>query len=120
MSKKMIKALATALSITATAIQSPIKMNESPFLAGGGLGAGAGARNAIMTMPAAVGGAGVILVQGHDATDLPTQGDAGWYTIATLNAASALLQEIELARWMRTNITTLGTGTITVQLEGVQ
>lgn len=112
----MLKTLANALSITGVAIQAGIALNESPFLGGAG-------RNAILALDAPVGGAGVILVQGHaglPGKTLPASGDAGWTTIVTLNAASPLEQEIALPLYIRTNISVLGTGTITAKLKGVQ
>lgn len=124
MSKKMTKRLANAVTVTATAIQAGKSFNESPLLGGGGSGGTAGgARNALLNIQnGPLGGAAVVLVQGHDSTDsvAPASGDAGWYTLATLNAASPAEQEIEIAPWMRTNVTTLGTGTMTIDVVGVQ
>lgn len=115
MSKHMQLALATALSITATAIEAPILCNVSPFLGGQG-------RNALLKNDAAVGGAGVVKIQGNPlaGSTAPADNDAGWVDIVSLVAASPLEQEIELPRWIRVNITTLGTGTVTISLEGVQ
>ncbi len=116
MSKIMHRKLATALSITATAIGAAQKFNTTPFLGD----RSGGRRSMTMTLAAPVGGAGVVLIQGNDAIDSPASGDAGWTTITTLNSASATRQEIEIWPWMRTNITTLGTGTIDIDLKGVQ
>lgn len=116
MPAQMLKTLAAALSITGTAIQAGIKLNESPFLGGQG-------RNGIVTLDAPIGGAGVVKIQGHngDATKgIPASGDAGWTDILSLTAASPLEQEIALPLFIRTNITTLGTGTVTIKLKGVQ
>ena len=50
----------------------------------------------------------------------PADNDANWTDIVSLDAASALRQEIELPLWIRVNVTTAGTGTATLSLEGVQ
>lgn len=112
----MLKKFADNLALTATAIGTAQKMNATPFLGN----QGDGKRTAILRLSAAPGGAAVLKIQGHDATDTPASADAGWYDIKTLISTSELAQEIQLSRWMRTNITTLGTGTIDVDLEGVQ
>jgi len=115
MSKVNLIALASALSITATAIQAGIKLNKTPLLGGQGW-------SASLENQAPVGGAGVVLIQGHDQVggSVPASGDAGWYTIATLNAAAPLVQEIELPNFIRTNVSVIGTGTVTINLYGVQ
>ena len=107
--------LATALSITATAIQAGKQLHVSPFLGGQN-------HNALLCLDSPIGGAGVIKIQGNPSLSktVPADGDAGWYDIATLNAASVTSQEIKLPAWIRTNITTLGTGTVNISLEGVQ
>lgn len=112
----MLMKFANALALTATAIGTPVEMNESPFLGNPQVGK----RTAIMRLSALPGGAAVLEIQGHDAIDEPAEADEGWYTIETLTSASELATEIELSRWMRTNITTLGTGTIDIDLEGIQ
>jgi hypothetical protein len=117
MSKIMRKVLANALSITATGIQAPIKLDDTPFMGGKG-------RSGYLVLQAAVGGSGSIKVQGHNGTtngtDTPAEGDSGWYDIATLTSASPLSQEIELPLYIRTNVGVVGTGTITAWLDGVQ
>lgn len=109
-----IKTLATALSITATGAGDAVRLNVTPFNGGHG-------REALLHMQAPVGGAGVIRLEGHAkaGAGAPAAGDAGWYTVATLNSTSPLLQEIpDLPAWVRLNVATAGTGTITVKLEG--
>ena len=115
MSKQMILPLASALSITATAIQTPLRCNTTPFQGGQG-------KSAILSLNAAVGGSGVVKVQGNPSpsSTAPASGDAGWVDIVSLSASSDLQQEIELPCWIRTNVTTAGTGTVTIKLEGVQ
>ena len=111
---KQLLSLAAALSITATGIQTAQRLNKTPFLGGQG-------RNALLHLQAAVGGAGVIKVQGHDSPSAtaPASGDSGWYDVVTLNSASPLEQELQdLPAWIRLNITTAGTGTITANLVG--
>lgn len=117
MSKIMRKALATALSITGTGIQAPIKLDDTPFMGGKG-------RSGYLRLDAAVGGSGSIKVQGHNGTtngtDTPAEADTGWFDIVTLTASSPLKQEVEWPLYIRTNIGTAGTGTITAWMEGVQ
>lgn len=116
----MIFPLASALDITATGPQTAILLNESPFMGGGGKGGGTDGRNAILALAGAVGGSGVVLIEGHDGTDTPDEESTDWFTVETLNAASPLRQEILLPRWIRVNVDTAGTGTLTAHLEGVQ
>lgn len=115
MSKHMIFVLATALDITAAAAQAGIRCNVTPFQGGQG-------KSAILTSKAAIGGSGVVKVQGHPSplSDPPASGDAGWVDIVSLTSASDLRQEIEVPCWIRVNVTTVGTGTATLKLEGVQ
>lgn len=122
MSKKMLKILANALSITALTPAAPtIQLNETPFLGGQG-------RSAMLLNNAAVGGAGVVKIQGHpglvsadgQSVSAPVYASPGWVDIATLDAAAVLQQEIELPAYIRVNVTTIGTGTVTIALEGVQ
>lgn len=117
MSKLMRKALATALSITATDIGAPIKLDDTPFMGGKG-------RSAYLGLAAVPAGGGVILLEGHNGdangTSEPAEDDDGWFTVATINAAAPLTQEIEVPLYARLNITTLGTGTLTAWLDGVQ
>lgn len=108
--------IANALDITATGKQSPILCDVSPFEGGRN-------RNTWLQLAAAVGGSGVIQILG---TDLPAGGptpsetDASWAVLYTLNSASPLRQEIELPVWLMLNVQTAGTGTLTANLEGIQ
>lgn len=108
--------IVTALDITATGASTPVRLSKTPLLGGWG-------REGLLHLDAPVGGSGVVAVQGHPSTSktAPATGDSGWATIATLNAASPLLQEIaDLPNWIRINVTTAGTGTLTATLEGIQ
>lgn len=116
----MKKVLSASLAVATPAIGAAIAMNATPFLGGGGAGGGTDGRNALLHFSAPVGGAGVVLIQGHDGIDTPASGDAGWFTIRTQNAAATTTSEILLPRWLRLNITVAGTGTPEVWLEGVQ
>lgn len=111
----MLKSLAAAVDITATAIGPGVRCNVSPFQGGQN-------HNAILRSQAAVGGSGVVKIQGNPSISAtaPANNDAGWADIVSLVAASPLEQEILLPSWIRYNITTLGTGTVTIVLEGVQ
>ena len=122
MSKKMLKTIANALSITALTPAAPtIPLNETPFLGGQG-------RSAMLLLNAAVGGSGVVSIQGNPGVvsadgmqvSAPVFASAGWTDIAVLNSGSILQQEIELPAYIRANVTTIGTGTVTIALEGVQ
>lgn len=112
MSKLKIKSLAAALDITALGAQAGIRLNKTPFLGGSG-------GSAILDIQAAPAGGGVIAIQGSNLVQeaVPASGDASWATIATINAAAPLRQEIELPAFIRTNVTTVGTGTLTANLE---
>lgn len=111
--------LANAVVLTATSIGPAIACNQTPHLGGAG-------RNGIIQLDGPVGGAAVVKWQGHPglaAGGTPASGDAGWYdlegtpwTIAT----SKLEIEVAVPRWIRYNITTLGTGSLTARLRGVQ
>lgn len=111
----MLKNLASAVDLTGTAIGPGKLCNVSPFLGGQG-------HKAILRIQDAPGGAAVVKIQGNPAagSTAPSDGDAGWYDIASLTSASPLEQEVTLDRWMRYNITTLGTGALTADLQGVQ
>lgn len=115
MSKVNIIDLAVALDLTTTGAQAGRKLNKTPHLGGQGW-------SASLEVQSPIGGAGVVLIQGHDQVggDVPASGDAGWYTIVTLNASSQLMQEIELPNFIRTNKSVAGTGTATIKLYGVQ
>jgi|ERR1700761_1248388 len=111
----MLIPLATALSITATGPTAAVLLNTTPFLGGQ-------SHNALLDMDAAPAGGGIIAVQGstNNIHNPPATGDASWTTLYTLNAASPLEQEVVLPQWVRLNVTTVGTGTINVRLNGVQ
>lgn len=115
MSKAMTLSLATALAITATGAQTPELLNATPFEGGWG-------KNAFLTLQSAIAGGGVVKIQGNPTAgpSAPASGDANWTDIVALDANSPLRQEIELPLWIRVNITTVGTGTVTIGLEGVQ
>ncbi|MBE2259501.1 MAG: hypothetical protein IAE88_11620 [Rhodobacteraceae bacterium] len=115
MSNNIVK-IANALSVTATGIGAAVRLGKTPLLGGHG-------REGILMLDAAVGGSGVVAIQGHPSREAkePTEGDSGWATLVTLNASSARVQEIkDLPGWIRPNVTTTGTGTVTVSLQGVQ
>jgi hypothetical protein len=111
----MIFQLANAQSITATGVTATYLMNKTPFCGGA-------SRNAILQLQGAVGGSGVINLEGNNASDYaqPAANDPGWATVVSLTSASPLTQEILLPKWLRVNVATAGTGTITANLEGVQ
>jgi hypothetical protein len=111
----MILALVSALDITATGPQAPIRCNVTPFQGGQG-------KSAILNCKAAIGGSGVVKVQGNPSplADTPANNDPGWVDIVSLTSASDLRQEIEVPCWIRVNVATAGTGTATLKLEGVQ
>lgn len=108
--------IASALSLTATGPTAGVRLGVTPLLGGRG-------REGKLFLSNAIGGAGVVAIQGHPSTDktAPASGDAGWATISSLTSASPLLSEIaDLPNWIRLNVTTAGTGTLTATLEGVQ
>ena len=115
MPNTMTLPIATALSITATGKGTPVRCNVSPFQGGQN-------HNALLINQTPIAGGGVIAIEGNplQCSTAPGDSDAGWYTIATLNATSVDEQEIILPLWIRTNITTLGTGVANIILEGVQ
>lgn len=115
MSNTMTLTLANAASITAVAKGTPIRCNVSPFQGGQN-------HNALLINQTPIAGGGVIAIEGNplQGPTAPVPTDPGWYNIATLNATSVDEQEILLPLWIRTNITTLGTGTMNIILEGVQ
>lgn len=115
MQNTMLLALCSALDITATGAQDGIAMNVSPFKGGYD-------HNAILVLQNAIAGGGVVKVQGNPTIqpNAPASDDANWSDIATLQAGSPILQEIELPPWIRVNVTTVGTGTASLSLLGVQ
>ena len=103
----MIKEL-PSVDMAAAAAQTAVKLGETPFFPGG---------NCIFSTSAPIGGAGVLTIEGS------ANGTTGWYTVRTLNAAQTarLMAEItDLPPWIRTRVSTVGTGTLQVALEGVQ
>lgn len=104
----MLKTL-PAVDMTTVAAQAWTKLGETPFFPGG---------NALLGFNVAIGGAGVITLQGaQDSTG------TGVYTIRTINAAQSaplMIEITDLPPYIRTSVTTAGTGTITPTLEGVQ
>lgn len=116
MPNTMTLAIATNQSITATAKGPAVRCNVSPFQGGQN-------HNAVLVNNTPIAGAGAtILIEGNplQGSIAPAAGDAGWYTIATLNGSSPNEQEITLPLWIRYNITVLGTGVANILLEGVQ
>lgn len=113
MSKVMLLSLASALDITATGAQAAKLLNVTPFVGGRG-------RSAILSLAGAVGGSGVVKIQGASTDIHTTPGTSDWSDIVSLTSASPLTQEIELPQWIRVNVTTAGTGTVTINCEGVQ
>lgn len=108
--------IASAASITATGPSAGVRLAKTPLLGGFG-------REGILLLDAPIGGSGVIAIQGNPSRSAtaPASGDAGWATLVTLNSASPLTQELaDLPCWIRYNVTTAGTGTVTISLEGVQ
>lgn len=97
-----------AVDMTATGALDALELGETPFQLGG---------NALIYFPAAIGGAGVITLEGSpDGTD-------DWTTIRTLNAAQTAARWVELTDlpgFIRMNVSTAGTGTFTPTLHGVQ
>ncbi len=102
----MLKTFA-AVDMTATGELAALELGETPFQVGG---------NALLYFPAAIGGAGVITLEGSpDGTD--------WATIRTLNAAQTAARWVELTdlpAYIRMDVTTAGTGSFTPSLHGVQ
>ena len=111
----MLLPLATNLSITATAKGAGIHLNTSPFQGGQN-------KNALLILENAIAGGGVISIDGSGLIQptAPAANDASWTSLATLQAGSPISQEILLPSWIRVNITTLGTGTVSISLQGVQ
>lgn len=108
--------IASALSLTATGPAASYRLGTTPLLGGQG-------REAILNLDSPVGGSGVVTIQGHPSVDkaAPAANDAGWYTVLTLDSTAALVQEIgDLPSWIRANVTTAGTGTLNLTLEGIQ
>ncbi len=96
-----------AVDFTAVAAQAAVELGATPFQLGG---------NALMYFPAAIGGSGVVTLEGSpDGTT--------WSTIRTLNAAQTASRWVELTdlpKYIRTSVTTIGTGSAVPTLHGVQ
>lgn len=106
----MIKTFA-AVNMASTGALAGLKLGETPFQLGG---------NAKLYFPAAIGGAGVITLEGSpDGKTSPST----YTTIRTLNAAQTAglwVELTDLPAYIRMNVTTAGTGTFTPTLHGVQ
>lgn len=106
----MIKTFA-AVNMTSTGALAGLELGETPFQLGG---------NAKLFFPDPIGGAGVITLEGSpDGATSPST----YTTIRTLNAAQTASQWVELTdlpAYIRMNVTTVGTGTFTPTLHGVQ
>ena len=115
-----LKVLASAVALTGTAIGAAISLDKTPW------GPGGYGRNGVIEMDEHPGGAAVVKWQGHNGLadgSTPGSGDSGWYDLHTTpwsTATSPLQIEIAIPRWIRYNITTLGTGTLTAVLRGTQ
>lgn len=114
------KNLAVNVDLTATAIGAAIACDKTPW------GPGGYGRNGTIEMDANPGGAAVVKWQGHNGLadgSTPTSGDAGWTDLVGTpwsNATSPLQIEIAIPKFIRYNITTLGTGKLNAVLRGVQ
>ena len=96
-----------AVDMTNDGELASLELGETPFQLGG---------NALLYFPAAIGGAGVITLEG-------SADDTTWASIRTLNAAqtaSLWVELTDLPAYIRMNVTTVGTGTFTPTLHGVQ
>lgn len=91
----------------------PVRLRRTPFRGGFG-------REAILNQSAAIGGSGVVLIQGHKSQEptAPSNTDSGWTTILTLNSGTRLRHEIDLPDWIRVIVDTAGTGSAYFSLEG--
>lgn len=127
---------ATPIAVTASWTQPVTGLITGSAVPSGSIGQGTGPqlldvspfeggrnRNAFLNLAAVPAGGGVIGIYG---TDLPAGGptpsptDPSWTLLYTLNSSSPLKQEIQLPVWLQANVTTVGTGTTTAQLEGIQ
>lgn len=94
----------------------PIQLEVSPFEGGRN-------RNAFLNLAAAPAGGGVIGVYGSNLAaggPAPLANDPSFALLYTLNASSPLRQEVQLPVWIQLNVSTVGTGTLTATLEGIQ
>lgn len=106
----MLKTMAS-VDLTATGALAATKLGETPFQVGG---------NALLYFPSAIGGSGVITLEGS-----PTgvTSPNSFTTIRTLNAAQTAAGWVELTdlpAYVRMNVTTAGTGSVVPSLVGVQ
>lgn len=102
----MLKVL-PAVDFTSEAPQAAVELGETPFQVGG---------NALLYFPEAIGSTGVVTLEG-------SPDGSTWSTIRTLNAAQTAARWVELTNlpmFIRTNVTTAGTGSATPSLHGVQ
>jgi hypothetical protein len=112
--------LASAVALTGTAIGAAIACDKTPY------GPGSYGRNGVIVMDDHPGGAAVVKWQGHDGLadkSTPASGDSGWYDLHNdpwSTATSPLEIEIAIPKFIRYNITTLGTGALTARLRGTQ
>ncbi len=119
MANSMLKILASAVALTGTAIGAAISCLDTPFLGGSG-------RKGVIEIDDHPGGAAVVKWQGHNGLadkSVPASGDAGWFDLEGTpwtTATSKLAIEVVIPVYIRYNITTLGTGTLTARLRGVQ
>ena len=117
---QMSTLLASAVILTGTAIGPAIPCFQSPTGAGG-----AGRAGSIQIDDHPIGAA-VVKWQGHPglaSKATPASGDAGWYDLAGTpwtNSTSPLRIPVDIPAFIRYNITTLGTGSLTARLLGVQ
>ena len=100
-----------AVNLTVTGVLAGVELGQTPFFTGA---------NAKLFFPAAIGGAGVITLEGSpDGATSPST----YTTIRTLNAAQTAglwVELTDLPKYIRMNVTTAGTGTFTPTLHGVQ
>lgn len=113
-------------NLTAVDILTPVLFDSTPLLGGKG-------RTAFLNLKIAPV-AGVFKLQGHNsvaardasgAVVAPLEGDAGWFDIETVNAATAAsnpMREFVLPVWLRVNVTTLQAGATDypVVIEGIK
>lgn len=102
----MLKSLPN-VDMTSLAAQASVKLGETPFFPGA---------NATIEFNIPIGGSGVLTLQG-------SPDNTTWTTIRTLNAAQTAPLRVELTDlplYIRTNVTTVGTGTLVPTLRGVQ
>lgn len=100
-----ITTLGQGVSLTAAAAQTAVQMNTTPFLNGRELG--------LMTSAAGATGTPTVKVQGSE--DNSTWTDIATFALADITAAR--MQTITASRYMRLNVTAVGTaGTVNAYL----